>query len=214
MAHPPKVGHTLRPVMLIAASRAGAPWALAGVVTLIAAAELAPRSYHSPFSQWLEAQPFAPLAPALLALVMGFAFSNSMSVLERVAPPIRLRMLRGTWALIVLTLAACAAVLLMPLVDPPWRIPLLRNMMSLAGLAILGAVILGARLAWVAVLSPVVVMLLVGRDPINAHVQPWAVLLHPAGSVVSACLAAGVAAAALLSYMLWDARPSRGIAGE
>jgi hypothetical protein len=214
MARPPKAGDTPRPVMLIAASRAGAPWALAGVVTLIAAAALAPRSYHSPFSQWLEAQPFAPFAPALVALVLGFAFSNNMSVLERVTPPIRLRISRATWALIVLTIAACAAILLMPLVDPPWRIPLLRNMMSLTGLAILGAVILGARLAWVAVLPPVVAMLLVGRDPIDAHVQGWAVLLHPAGSVVSACLAAGLAAVALFSYVVWDTRPSHGIAGE
>jgi hypothetical protein len=135
-----------------------------------------------------------------------------MSALEpRGARLVRARL---AWAAALIVVAASVAASLGMLADPEWRMPLLRNTVGLAGLALLGAVLLGARLAWLPVFVPGVATLLAGRDPYTAEPHAWALMLAPAGAPVAAAAALAVAVAGVVAYGRWDSRPTRGVTGE
>lgn len=205
---------SIRPLLLFVASRVG----LGELIAIFAAAAvtvlLTPREYHSPFAEWEYAQDFAPLAPAVLALAVGLLFSNRMSNLERVIPQRQLRTVRACWAICILMVSGSAIILVMPLTETPWRLPLLRNAISWSALALLGSVAVGARLAWIAVLVPMLVVVLVGRDLDTARVMEWTLPLHPASSLSAGLATAALALTSVLFYAVWDTKPSRGFIDE
>jgi hypothetical protein len=185
--------------------------ALAASVGLAVA--LAPRTYLQPFGPRVEPATVAPLAPSVIAMLLGFALSNRMSALERVTSA-RLRLPRALWGAALLAATAGAAQCVALVAPPAWRLVVARNGLGLAGLALLSAVLFGARLAWPPILVYTAATLLAGRDPATSAVLPWALLLAPADSTVALAVAAMSAALGLVGYAAFDSRPASGVARE
>jgi hypothetical protein len=183
--------------------------AAAGLATLM----LTPQTYHQPFSEWDEAVAAAPLTPGILALLLGFGTTNVMATLER-GHGGRLRIARLIWSSTLAGAVAAVTLIAAPLADAQWHVPMLRNILGLTGLALLSAVVLGARQAWAPVFFPIAATLLVGRDPYTAAPRDWALLLAPADSVIASVVAGGLLTAGIVSYTCRDSRPTHGLPEE
>jgi hypothetical protein len=148
-----------------------------------------------------------------MALVLGFAVTNRMSVLERVIGA-RLVPARALWGATLIAGTVAAAQCAGLAAAPEWRIPAVRNGLALAGVALLGAAPLGARLAWLPVFAWTAVTVLAGRGQDTGAVRSWALLLAPGSSGPALAAAVVVAVSGLAVYARWDSRPTRGVAGE
>lgn len=183
--------------------------AFAGLATLM----LASSSYHQPFSEWEVAAATAPLAPGAVVLLSSFGMINVMAVLEGHQGS-RLLVARLAWSTTLACTVAAFTALAAWSVDAQWRLPMLRNALGLSGLGFLGAVVLGARQAWVPVFLCLALTFAVGRDPYTAAARGWALLLAPGGSVVASLAAGGMLIAGVGVYTWRDSRPTQGIPGE
>lgn len=154
----------------------------------------------------------APLAPVVASLAVGFALLNRMPMLE--LPCRRLRIARLAWSSALVAGSATAMVAATLLADEQWHVSMVRNAIALAGLTLLGAVLLGARLAWVAVFIPGIATLLAGRDAYTAESRGWSLLTMPGDSVPALLVTSLLAVAGLVTYTLWDSRPTTGVSGE
>jgi hypothetical protein len=155
-------------------------------------------------------QPLAPFVPAVLALAVGLLFDNPMPNLEAHTSLRLLRAARAGWCLTVLALAAGATAALLPLADPDLRGIMIRNAVLLNALAIITAVGVGSRVAWLAVLLLTLPNLLAGTDD-DLAARPWAILLHSEHSMSAAVITGAVAAVSVGGYIRWDTRPLIGL---
>lgn len=194
-------------------SRWGPAVAAAFVAATALSIAVAPHTYQQPFSSLQKPLPVAPLAPALPALLVGFAFTNSMAVLER---PVgrRLAVARAAWAAVMIAAAMAGAGVASAVVDAPPRLVMIRNAAGLTGLTLLVALLVGSRVAWIAVLAPVAATVVAGRDGRTGAVHRWSLLMAPADSAVAMAIAAGVVVAGVAGYARWDTRPSLGVLKE
>jgi hypothetical protein len=158
-------------------------------------------------------QPVAPFAPAPIAMAAGLLLTNPMSSIEGTVPRSRLQAARAVWCIVVMTLTSVAMAAALPLAAPTWHLPLLRNTILLDGFAVLAAVLMGSRLAWLAVVVLGLPNLLAGQTP-DGTAATWAVLVQPADSLPAAACTVTVALVALVAYTVADTQATSGLSRE
>jgi hypothetical protein len=152
----------------------------------------------------------APLVPAALAAVQGFALLRTMPELERRVGR-TLTGLRLAWAGVLTVLAAAGAQVASSAASGTWGPVFARNSVAFTGVALLGAVVFGARLAWVPVLVLALATFSVGRDMETGTPYAWAWLLRPSHSATSTVVSLAVAVTGVVLYACLDSRASRGL---
>lgn len=181
-------------------------WGLLVVIAIQAG--LSGTTLTLPFAVLPLVQDAAPLLPAASGCLVGAVLVRRMPELE--TGPVLVRY-RG--ALAVLVLVAAVTVSSVGLVSAPDRYDamILRNACGLAGLALIGARVLGARMAWLPVLLLALVTFLDGRNRYDGSARGWALLLQPADDVRSAVATLVIALVGVLIYAFADSRAQRGI---
>ena len=154
------------------------------------------------------------LMPLAAAVVVGASARSPFGDIERTAsyplPAMRLGHLAGLLLLGALSLALAGA-------DWRWEAPgwvLARNLLGYAGLAFLGARVLGVGLSWVPPLAYGVLSVAIGvigqTDDGETAFARWAWPLHPAAHRPSALLALSLLAAGIALVALLGARDGQG----
>lgn len=163
-----------------------------------------------PFAVLPLVQEAAPLLPAAVGCLVGAVLVRRMPEVEAGGGLVLLRY-RATLALLVL--AAAPAVSSVGLISAPARYDamILRNACFLAGLALIGARLLGARLAWLPVLLLALITFLDGKNRYDGSARGWALLLQPAADVRSIVATFVVSVLGVAIYTFADSRAQHGI---
>jgi hypothetical protein len=122
-------------------------------------------------------------------------------------------LLRYRAALAIVVVLASVALSSVGLVAAPAAYDpiILRNACAFAALALVGATVLGARMAWLPVMLVALVTFLDGKNRFDGSARGWAFLLHPVRDVWSLCVTVALVVFGVLAYALADSRAQRGL---
>lgn len=180
------------------------------MVAIVIQGTLSGTTLSLPFAVVPLVQDAAPLLPAASGCLVGAVLVRRMPELEVVSAGALIRYRAG---LALLVLLAAPGVSSIGLISAPDRYDsmILRNACCFAGLALIGARILGARMAWLLVMLLALVTFLDGKNHYDGSVRGWAFLLQPADDARSAGATLVLALLGLLIYGLADSRAQSGI---
>lgn len=205
---------TVTGLLLFARSRCSPRSCLSVAFGLLVVGTLQGRSFVTPVVPWDVVVVTTPLLPAVVAVLALRLCPNTTAGLEDVLAPRRAARVRLLWAL-ALTVAlavVCAVVLVIAqavLVGDadPASSPMsaARNAAAFFALGLLTSVLLGGDLGWTTPVLLVTALVFFGRTP-DQVVRGWALLLRPAGDLLSLVLVIVLVALGCMAYRQHDAR--------
>jgi hypothetical protein len=201
-------------LVLFARSRCSPRACLGVALGLLVVAALQGHSFVTPVVPWDVVVVTTPLLPAVVAVLALRLCPSTTAGLEDVLAPRRAALLRLQWA-VVLTVALAAGCAVMMWIAQAVLVgdadtassPLAaaRNTAAFFALGLLTSVVLGGDLGWTTPVLLVTALVFFGRTP-DQVVRGWALLLRPAGDLVSLFVVVVLIALACVAYRQHDAR--------
>lgn len=162
-----------------------------------------------PFAVLPLVQDAAPLLPAASGCLVGAVLVRRMPELEIGGPVlVRYRAVLALAALLAVTTISSVGLVAAP---ATYDAMILRNACAFGGLALAGASLLGARMAWLPVMLVALVTFLDGRNRYDGSARGWAFLLQPMDDARSLWVTVALVGLGVLAYVLADSRAQSGV---